>query len=127
MNFLPDDIRKKIDNNQLTSDDFEEILKDVMTQTSEHVLKMIPNVVSYIVKQSSYLKQLSEDFYLKHPELNNHKDLVTKLVQQTETENPGKSFEEILNLVAPKAKQHLKQFEQASDPTTGKSNFNLIH
>lgn len=96
---------KRLMGSSMSYEEFNEMINEIVSSSVEQSLKMIPGVVDYMVRHATYLNQLSTDFYEKYPELAEHKGVVTKVLEQVESENPGKSYEELLNKTVPKAKE----------------------
>lgn len=98
---------KRLMGSSMSYEELNELFDKVVSASVEQALRMIPGVVDYMVRHATYLNQLSTNFYEKHPELAEHKDIVTKVLEQVESENPGKPYEELLNKTVPKAKEVL--------------------
>jgi len=92
---------------ELTEDEVNIFVEKLINISGERVLKALPSVIDFLVKQTSYIKELSTDFYAKNKDLVEHKDLVAHIIEQVESDNPGKKYEEILAKVAPEARKKL--------------------
>ena len=86
----------------------ENLFQTLVKKATEEALQALPFVIGNIINQASALKDLSMGFYRDNPDLSEHKDLVVKLIEQEELQNPGKTFEAILKDITPKAKNALK-------------------
>jgi hypothetical protein len=70
-------------------------------------LRTLPKTIEYLLKQSASIKQLSEDFFTRNKDLQNHKDLVGQVLEQTEAENPGMAYDKLLEKVEQRTRSKL--------------------
>lgn len=98
-----------INKGQVSVKDLDNLLLKSEQRAVEHMLQILPNVIDYLIRQTGYIKKLGDDFYNKHQDLANHKQEVSKILETVEAENPGKPYEELLQLAAPRAREHLKK------------------
>lgn len=85
-------------------DQFCVFLMKLVKLSVEEALRALPHVMGHLSKQTDYLKNLSTKFYIDNKDLASDKPLVAKCIEQTESENPGKSYDEILKMAAEKAR-----------------------
>jgi hypothetical protein len=78
---------------------------ELTREITEHVLLLLPSVISHLINNMATMKELSTQFYEKHKDLAQHKNIVGTVIEQLEAKHPGKSVEEILNLAAPEARK----------------------
>lgn len=98
----------KLKTNELTVRDVEEWEQALIDRAVETTLRMIPQVVDYVARQTTYLNQLSVDFYKQNTDLNAHRALVASLLEQQEAQNPGMAYATLLENVAEQARKQLK-------------------
>lgn len=104
----------KIKDGTITAEDLDLVFYSIQTHAAEQALRMLPNVVDYLIKQSTHIKGLSEDFFKRNKDLVNKKDMLAKLLEQVESENPGLPYEKMLSKVELLAKK-TKDLEQTVD------------
>lgn len=83
------------------------IANKVVQLCVEEALKALPHVITSLAQQAAYLKKLSDDFYDSNKDLANHKDVVAKVIENIEANNPGMEYEKVLSIAAPRARQTL--------------------
>lgn len=103
---ISEDLKNKINNSNVSEDDLRAFGESIQAYTTEHVLRMIPNLIDYLVKQSSHLKNLSDKFYSENPDFKNQKGIVAQTMQQVEAENPGEAHEKILSITAQRMRKN---------------------
>ena len=77
----------------------------LINEAVERALRLLPNVVSNVIKQTGTLKSLSQKFYSENKDLAGCKELVAKVMEKEEAENPGVSYDRLLQNVGPKVRQ----------------------
>ena len=85
----------------------------------EESLKSLPAVITHLSAQAAYLKGLSDSFYKENKDLGLHRNIVTAVIQSVESDNPGKSYEEILQLAAPLARERIRLLKNSTDSERG--------
>lgn len=119
------DIKSVISNEEysnlksLNYDQFCTFLTKLVKLSVEESLKALPHVMSHMAKQAGYLKALSTKFYTDNKELALHKPLVSKIIEQTESENPGAPLEKILDISSKKAKKLIPEINSARSNQSG--------
>lgn len=98
----------------ISYEQFLEVISNIVKLSVEESLRVLPMVVTHLAKQSTYISNLSEKFYKENPDLVNHKELVSKTVEQVEKENPGKTYKEILSISLPRIRGNINQFSRIS-------------
>jgi len=96
---------------KLTYSQFCDYLMRISKFCVEEALKAIPHVITHLSKQSIYLKTLSDNFYKDNKDLDNNRELVTKVMEKVESENPGISYEEVLKKSATIAREQLSNMK----------------
>lgn len=97
----------------LNYDQFCTFLTKIVKLAVEEALKALPHVMSHMAGQVEYMKSLSSKFYIDNKDLAAHKPLVSKIIEQTESENPGLSLKEVLEISAKKAKELIPKMDKA--------------
>lgn len=80
---------------------------DLTREITEHILLLLPGVISHLINNIVAMKGLSENFYEKNKDLAAHKELVSKVIEQFEGKYPGKSAQDILDLAAVEVRKQL--------------------
>ena len=102
------ELLKKIKDGSATEDDFQNWEDGICSRAVEEALRVMPNVVDHLTKQSFVMKKLSDNFYEKNKDLKGHKELVVQTIEKVEGENPGKNYREILEIVEPRVRNALQ-------------------
>ena len=105
-------------NSIITEEEFEELegfdydilnkyLTRIIKLCVEESLKSLPAVMTHLSSQAAYLKSLSDNFYIKNKDLDTtqNRKIVAQTIESVEAKNPGKKYQEILNLAAPMARK----------------------
>ena len=108
------ELYEKTMNGTVTDTDFEKFEGVMMEKMVEEVLRRVPQVIDHVTKQSFLLKKLSKEFYDKHKDLANHREMVTAVLEAEEGKNPGLNYEQLLEKVAPIARERLRQMPAPS-------------
>lgn len=96
------------------------LLMKTIKLSVEESLKALPHVMMHLSAQAIYLKELSSKFYIDNKDLASNKTLVAKFIEQAEAENPGKSYEDILKIVAVKTREVLSKLNTETKPFNSK-------
>lgn len=105
------DLITKLNANEVTVEDLEKFKQ----QTIEQTLRAIPKVIEYLMKQTATMQKMSTDFFNRNAKFAEHKDLIAKLIEQTEAENPGLGYDKLLNKVEAKAHKRLQTLGNIRD------------
>jgi len=87
----------------LSYEDFCSFLEKLVKLSVEESLKILPFVVIHLSKQAGYVRDLTTKFYDKNKNLKDKKELLERVIEKVESENPGMSYEDILDKAAEKA------------------------
>lgn len=87
----------------MTKDEMDQIVNRCM----EEILVQMPTVIGNLMKNHALLAKLNHEFYSKHPEFQNHKDVVTSVISQIEGGDLSLKYEDILSKAAPVIKDRL--------------------
>lgn len=86
----------------------------------EQVLLQLPNAIAFLTRQSAALSKLSEKFFNDNSDLASHKDAVRQVLEGLESQNPGKTYHEIIDQLAPATRDFLKRREGPSVTVSGR-------
>lgn len=87
---------------------FNKFLESYSNYLVERVLKSIPVMIANLVKTSEGIVGTVEQFYKDNPQFVGAKDLVSKVMEKVDAENPGSSINELLSLAKPVIEQTLQ-------------------
>lgn len=119
-NFLgdldPDDlIRDPAEFNKLLNKIYQQAVVDARKTVTENVFRSIPEIVQSNITIMSELKQVSEEFYNQNEDLKPFKKVVAAVFEEVASENPGKSYRELLPLVGNEARKRLELHKKSTD------------
>jgi len=87
---------------------------ELTREITEHILLLLPGVISHLINNVSTMKGLVNQFYEKNKDLVPHKAVVGTVIEQLEAKYPGKPISEIMELAVPQVKQLLSQQNRVS-------------
>jgi len=90
-----------------TKEGLEEVLTRICALAVEDALRVLPTVVRSLVAQAALSKKAADTFYLENRDLEGHKELVARVVEELESKSPGKTYADILNSAAPEIRKRL--------------------
>lgn len=76
----------------MTSDEKYQLKKEII----EELLSSMPDLMGNLMTEYAENRKLKKEFYSKHPEFSDHRDVVQEVVQRIEGEKLGQSYSEIL-------------------------------
>lgn len=79
-----------------------EVLSRVHNRAVEDAIRMTPELAARLLKNTSAIVGMLDSFNKAHPEFKGHEDVVRKVLQDVESENPGDSYDRILEKAAPR-------------------------
>ena len=94
--------------------------EDLVGLAVTEALKALPGVVKTLTAEAFVLQGKANDFYKNHPELNDHRGLVQKILEREEAVNPGKPLDELLERVLPKVRERIAQKSRLSGQPVAK-------
>jgi len=100
---------------QLSYEQFTTYLTKVIKMSVEEALKTLPFVLTHLSSQAAYLKELSDNFYKNNKDLDKHRKIVVREIERAESENPGKKYEEILEIAAVGARRVIAELGRVTD------------
>jgi ATP-dependent protease Clp ATPase subunit len=102
-----------------------EILTSVASAAVEEALRLLPTVTAQLIKTSVAIENMSGEFLEKNPGFKDNIGIVQKVVMQTEAENPGSNYSQVLEKAAPKIKEAI-QLSAKAVASEKNLNFNSI-
>ena len=87
---------------------FNKFLDSYANHIVERVLKSIPMMIANLVKTSEGIVATVEQFYKDNPNLVSSKDIVGKVLEKLDAENPGSSIQELRQMAKPTIEQTQK-------------------
>lgn len=78
-----------------------EILSRVYNAAIETCIRKMPEMISRMVATTTATKAMTKDFFDKHKEFENHKEIVGSVIQDVESKHAGWDYKAILNEAAP--------------------------
>lgn len=97
MFITPEEYDKIFDNEE----EFNKVLEKVVQKAVEDTLRVLPSIINSLIVQVASMKEISIKFYEDHKEFKDHKEIVTKVIEDLEVSNPGMEFQKLLNLATP--------------------------
>ena len=91
---------------------FEALFLRLSNSILEHALVMLPRVTAQLIKTSVSIQNMSEDFMSKNKEFKGNEAIVQKIVSKVEGENPGATYQDILDKAVPVIKDTLAKAGQ---------------
>ena len=88
----------------ITQEEREEIINAAV----EKALLMLPDTVGNLIVNHAAMAKLTSGFYAAHPEFKDHKDAVVAILEKLESDNPGKKYEELLDVAAPAITERIR-------------------
>lgn len=85
----------------------EQKIQEIEDRIVEKVLLMIPEVIGNLITHHVSMNKINKEFYEKNPELRKHKEVVVKILENTEGKNPLLNHKELLNKALPKIKDQI--------------------
>lgn len=107
---------RKLRANEVTEEDIEWFSKGMTKVAVEEALRVLPTIIDHVVKQTTILHRMAQNFYSKNPDLQKHRDLVVQTIEQVESDNPALSYEEVLKIAGPKVRDKLKKGPHVERP-----------
>jgi len=103
-----------------TKEQIDELLLKTKQEAVEEALRALPAIIQNLVVSASRLQKVSTEFYKDNKDLVEHKDLVGKIIQEVEADNPGISFEKITEEAAVETRKRLSFGDTLSSMPTPK-------
>ena len=100
---------------------YQQAVTDTRKTLGEGVLRAIPEIVRANVSAISELQKSSDKFYEENEDLKPFKKVVAAVFEEIASDNPGKSYNELLPDVADEARKRLDLHKKATSTSTRKS------
>jgi len=107
----------------------EEIINEVVERLSSKLLDdaveklylMLPDIIGNLITNHIAKLRINKDFYSKHPELRNKREVVASVVEMIEGQDPTVDYEDILQKAVPEVNKRLRitkslDFKSVSEP-----------
>lgn len=106
--------------------------QEIIDEVTEKILLMLPDIMGNLITNHISMLKMNRDFYLKHPEFRDKKDIVTSVIEMIEGCDPTVDYEEILRTAVPEIKKRLSQvkdlnFDPAPKPNRSFKDINFSH
>jgi hypothetical protein len=82
--------------------------QEIIDRAVEETLRRLPEVVGNLMVSNTVYSKMSEEFYSKHKEFTNHREIVQTVVAQIESSDPTKNYETILAEAVPQIRQQIQ-------------------
>ena len=73
-----------------------EILSRVYNAAIEKAITKLPEVISRMVASKTATQAMTNDFFKRNKDFENHKEIVASVIQEIDSQNPGMNYDEIL-------------------------------
>lgn len=93
--------------NNLLNSIYKKAVTDTRKSLAEGVLRTIPDIVKANIVTVTGMQKASEDFYDNNKDLKPFKKVVAVVFEEMASSNPGKSYKEVIKLVAPEVRKRL--------------------
>ena len=81
----------------------------------EEALKALPFVLTHLSNQAVYLKEMSDKFYVDNKDLAKHRKIMAQEIEKAEGKNPGKKYEEVVEIAAIEARKIVANMGKVTD------------
>lgn len=82
--------------------------EELVSACAERVLLMLPQVLGNLMQELAAQRKLTEQLYKDHPEFTKNTDIVRSVMQQVDSETPGKQWKEKVEMAVPIIKSRIK-------------------
>jgi len=80
----------------------------IVDKAVEKTLLMIPEVIGNLITHHVSLNKMNKDFYEKHPDLREHKEMVASVIEYTEGNNPPMDYSQLIEKAYPEIRKRLE-------------------
>ena len=99
--------------------------QEIINGVTEKLLLMLPDIMGNLITNHISTLKMNRDFYLKHPELRDKKDIVASVIEMIEGQDPTVGYEDILRNAVPEIKRRLGQVKDLDFNPVSKPNRSL--
>lgn len=99
--------------------------QDIINEVVEKILLMLPEIIGNLITNHISMLKMNRDFYLKHPELRDKKDIVASVIEMIEGNDPTADYKDILHDAVPEIKRRLGQIKDLDFNSVPKPNRSL--
>lgn len=82
--------------------------EEIINLAVERALLRLPDTVGHLITTHMEHVKLNRDFYGKHPELKDKKDLVASVLEMVEGENPFDPYDKLLEKAMPRIQERIE-------------------
>ncbi len=94
--------------------------EEIINAAVEKTILMIPEVIGRVIQEKVAIGKLSKKFYDDNKDFYDHKDLVASIISVKEAENPGKPYDQILDLAVPEIRKQIKSYASVNNKDVAK-------
>ena len=91
----------------MTADERQKLKDEII----EEVMLLCPRIMAELVNERIIADKLKAKFYSDNKEFQKHLDIVAKVLEKTDGENPGIGLEKMLDLAAPEIQKTIDQIK----------------
>jgi hypothetical protein len=99
----------------------EEERRSIVSETTEHIIRMLPDIISNLITQASILHTMKTDFFKKNPDLKDRPDVVGQIIEELELKNPGGNVQKLFESAGPLARNRLKELKLTGTRPAGRN------
>jgi len=99
--------------------------ESIINEATERMLLRIPEVVGNLITNYAAKIRAGKEFYAKHPEFNNHREVVASVIEEMENKNLAKPFSEIVNDSVPVIKRRINSLKGIDTKTIKQPNLDF--
>jgi predicted nucleic-acid-binding protein len=96
--------------------------QEIIDEVIEKLLLMLPDIMGNLITNHISMLEMNKDFYLKHPELRNKKDIVASVIEMIEGQDPTVDYKDILRNALPEIEKRIKQVKDTDFNPVSKPN-----
>jgi hypothetical protein len=83
--------------------------QEIVNEVTEKLLLMLPEIMGNLITNHISKLKINKDFYFKHPELRDKKDIVASVIEMVEGRDPTLNYEDILLNAMPEIEKRISQ------------------
>jgi hypothetical protein len=104
----------------ITEEEKEEIIQMATERATERALLALPLAVTRLINQKIALEKIKEQFYKENPNFKDFPNIVISEIEKADSDNPGKTYEEILKVSTPEIKRKIESIRKMDTITLKK-------
>ena len=103
MNMIKEDIEA------IVREVLDEQLESILLKAVERSMLALPEVVGRLLDEKATMRKLATKFYGDNADFKSHKNIVSSVLSQCETDNPGLTYTDVLKKAKPEIKRRIAQ------------------